>query len=55
MTEEEAQSFEALPAFEGILKMRTWDERAKDPTVKIETLEKYKHMCRSLLSELQSN
>ncbi|XP_072031106.1 2-amino-1-hydroxyethylphosphonate dioxygenase (glycine-forming)-like [Amphiura filiformis] len=51
MTPQEAQTFESLPAFEGILNMRTWDERAKDPTVEIQPLAKYKLMCRNLLNQ----
>ena len=29
MTKEEAESFEALPAFSAILAMRDWDDKAK--------------------------
>ncbi|CAH1787796.1 unnamed protein product [Owenia fusiformis] len=50
MTEEEAIQFEADPEMDAILKMRTWDELAKDPNVEIEPLEKYKDMCREILS-----
>ncbi|XP_022088999.1 uncharacterized protein LOC110978365 [Acanthaster planci] len=49
MTAEEAKVFETEPQLAATLKMRQWDERAKDPTVKTEPLEKYQEMCRQFL------
>ena len=49
MTAEEAVTFEAEPQLNAIIKMRQWDEMAKDPDVKIESLEKYQEMCRQFL------
>ncbi len=55
MTAQEAQLFEASPAFESILRMRKWDERAKDPTVAIRSLSKYRQMCADLLNQCPEN
>ena len=49
MTEKEAKEFEQNPNFHAILRMRQWDEQAKDPDVAIEPLEKYKKMCQEVL------
>ncbi|XP_033629904.1 2-amino-1-hydroxyethylphosphonate dioxygenase (glycine-forming)-like [Asterias rubens] len=49
MTAEEARAFEDEPQLEAILKMRTWDERAKDPSAEIHPLERYQQMCKELL------
>ena len=49
MTEKEAKEFEQNPNFRAILRMRQWDEQAKDPNVAIESLEKYKKMCQEVL------
>ena len=51
MTSQEAETFESLPAFQGILRMRMWDERAKDPNIKIPAMDKYREMCREYLME----
>ncbi|XP_038071780.1 2-amino-1-hydroxyethylphosphonate dioxygenase (glycine-forming)-like isoform X2 [Patiria miniata] len=49
MTAQEAELFEAEPQLAAILKMRQWDEQAKDPTVQIEPLQRYREMCRQFL------
>lgn len=53
MTPKEADEFENSLAFDAILKMRRWDERAKDPNIPVdqETLQKYKKMCFEILSD----
>ncbi|XP_060568074.1 2-amino-1-hydroxyethylphosphonate dioxygenase (glycine-forming)-like [Ruditapes philippinarum] len=49
MTKEEAIMFEQSEAFQPILRMRKYDELAKDPTAKMEPLKKYREMCIELL------
>ena len=51
MSTEEADDFERSLAFNAILKMRRWDERAKDPNIPVdqEILMKYKTMCLEVL------
>lgn len=51
MTEEEAQSFEKSPMFELYLKMRTWDDKAKEVDWDKPSLEKYKEIAWRHLSE----
>ena len=51
MSEEEADTFEQSEAFHPILRMRNYDEQAKDPAAKMESLDKYRQMCLKLLSE----
>ena len=41
MGEEEAKEFELDPLADTILKMRTWDEKAKDPEARVPGLESY--------------
>lgn len=50
MTAEEAEMFEKCDAFQAILRMRHWDEQAKDPNVIIDSLDKYENMCRMYLN-----
>lgn len=51
MTEEEAQSFEKSPMFELYLKMRAWDDKAKEVDLENPNLEKYKEIAWRHLSE----
>lgn len=50
MSKDEAVEFERSEAFQSILKMRKWDEQAKDTTTKMEPLDKYRKMCFDFLS-----
>lgn len=52
MSEEEAANFEKMPIFTIFLKMREWDDRAKELDATYPKLEKYKVMARQHLSEL---
>lgn len=45
MVEEEANQFESDTLFETSIKMRTWDEQAKEMNVPLPDLEKYKIMA----------
>ncbi|XP_033121014.1 2-amino-1-hydroxyethylphosphonate dioxygenase (glycine-forming)-like [Anneissia japonica] len=49
MSEDEAKKFENSEKFAAIIRMRQWDELAKDPDTPIESIEKYKEMCRKYL------
>ena len=51
MSTEEADNFERSLAFDAILKMRRWDEKAKDSSIPVdqETLLRYKTMCIEIL------
>ncbi|NP_001171807.1 HD phosphohydrolase-like [Saccoglossus kowalevskii] len=49
MTREEADEFEKNPNFEAILKMRHWDESAKDPYVKMNQILDYVELCKRVL------
>ncbi|XP_071962359.1 2-amino-1-hydroxyethylphosphonate dioxygenase (glycine-forming)-like [Antedon mediterranea] len=51
MIEEEAKQFEKSPYFDAILRMRRWDELAKDPNAHTEPLDKYKQLCQSYLEQ----
>lgn len=51
MTAEEARTFQEDPQFDAILRMRRWDERAKDPNAKTPPLEHYKDVCLKFLRE----
>ncbi|XP_047491618.1 2-amino-1-hydroxyethylphosphonate dioxygenase (glycine-forming)-like [Penaeus chinensis] len=54
MTEEEARTFAQDPQFDVILRMRRWDERAKDPEAVTPPLEHYKDMCLRFLQESEA-
>lgn len=54
MTEEEARSFAQDPQFDAILRMRRWDEKAKDPEAVTPPLEHYKDMCLGFLRESEA-
>jgi phosphonate degradation associated HDIG domain protein len=50
MTAEEARDFEADPDHQLILKMREWDERAKETEVPVPKLDAYKKMALEVLT-----
>lgn len=50
MTAEEAKEFESDPEHKLILKMREWDERAKETGIPVPKLDAYKKMALELLS-----
>ncbi len=45
MTQDEAQTFEKMPMFELYLKMREWDDRAKEVEIKNATIDFYKDLA----------
>jgi hypothetical protein len=45
MTKAEAEIFENMPLFKLFLKMRAWDDRAKEVEFSYPNLEKYKEMA----------
>ena len=50
MSPQEAKDFEAHPLIRPILALRKWDEKAKDPQLKVPALPTYedmlmKHLC----------
>ncbi|XP_066977211.1 2-amino-1-hydroxyethylphosphonate dioxygenase (glycine-forming)-like isoform X2 [Macrobrachium rosenbergii] len=51
MTEAEVEVFRKDPKFQAILRMRDWDERAKDPSVVTPSLQHYKDICLAYLSK----
>eukprot|EP01099_Mayorella_cantabrigiensis_P006120 TRINITY_DN5063_c0_g1_i1.p1 TRINITY_DN5063_c0_g1~~TRINITY_DN5063_c0_g1_i1.p1 ORF type:complete len:122 (-),score=23.76 TRINITY_DN5063_c0_g1_i1:213-578(-) len=51
MNSKEAELFEQSPLFDAILKLRTWDEKAKDTEAKVPGLDHYE---RIILAHLQS-
>ncbi|XP_078001293.1 2-amino-1-hydroxyethylphosphonate dioxygenase (glycine-forming)-like [Glandiceps talaboti] len=51
MTQEEAEELERNPQFKAIIRMRHWDECAKDPSIQMEPLQKYEDLCRKVLQE----
>ena len=50
MSSAEAERFESSAAFDVIIKMRSWDEMAKDPHAKYEPLTTYKTLCAEVLN-----
>lgn len=54
MTEEEARAFAQDPQVDAILRMRRWDERAKDPEAVTPPLDHYKDMCLRFLREREA-
>lgn len=52
MTVEEAAAFEADPLFDWHLKMRAWDEQAKQERQALPDMNIYKAICTALLSEV---
>jgi 2-amino-1-hydroxyethylphosphonate dioxygenase (glycine-forming) len=53
MSPEEAQTFETDPWFKTILRMRVFDDRAKDPTAAVPSLETYRPMMARHLRDAQ--
>ena len=53
MTEKEADAFEADPLFETSVRMRFWDEMAKEENKPVPDLEPYKRRCREHLFRQQ--
>jgi phosphonate degradation associated HDIG domain protein len=51
MTEEEALNFEKMPMFQLYLKMREWDDKAKEVDLETPDLKKYKEIAWRHLSE----
>ena len=51
MGAKEARDFEGRSDFEALIRMRTWDDMAKDPGVEAEPAltEKYRRMCQKIL------
>ena len=49
MSPSEAQAFETHPLFKAILAVRTWDERAKEPSLHVPTLDAYRARMRTHL------
>ena len=50
MTDEEAKRFEAQETFSAILKMRKWDEAAKDIAKALKANAEYENIARNVLS-----
>ncbi|KAL4222739.1 hypothetical protein ACF0H5_018780 [Mactra antiquata] len=50
MDKDEAEKFENSDTFDAIIKMRTWDEKAKDETIICDPLDKYKQLCLEVLT-----
>lgn len=46
MTVAEAEQFEQDPLFKDKLRLRTWDEAAKDPTARVPALDSYRELMR---------
>ncbi|KAK8403977.1 hypothetical protein O3P69_000199 [Scylla paramamosain] len=51
MKEEEVLSFKTNPNFHAVLRMRSWDEKAKDPEAHTPALEEYENLCLTYLKE----
>lgn len=51
MSSDEGAQFESSALFDTIIKMRRWDELAKDPAAEHEPLSKYKKLCEKVLVE----
>ncbi|XP_071546398.1 2-amino-1-hydroxyethylphosphonate dioxygenase (glycine-forming)-like [Panulirus ornatus] len=51
MTPQEVEEFRSHPQFKVILRMRSWDEKAKDPAVVTPSLQHYKELCLAYLKE----
>ncbi|XP_070577883.1 2-amino-1-hydroxyethylphosphonate dioxygenase (glycine-forming)-like [Ptychodera flava] len=51
MSKSEAEEFEKQPQFKAILKMREWDEAAKDTSMKMDSLPFYEEMCQRVLEK----
>ncbi|WAR08327.1 PHNZ-like protein [Mya arenaria] len=51
MSAKEANEFESSDTFDAIIRMRRWDELAKDTNVVHQPLYKYRHLCENVLSK----
>ncbi|XP_042240157.1 2-amino-1-hydroxyethylphosphonate dioxygenase (glycine-forming)-like isoform X2 [Homarus americanus] len=51
MTPQEVDAFRAHPQFQAILRMRSWDEKAKDPSAQTPSLHYYKNLCLAYLKK----
>lgn len=51
MSSDEGAQFESSALFDTIIKMRRWDELAKDPAAAHVPLAKYKKLCEKVLAE----
>ena len=51
MTKQEAEAFESLSNFSAILEMRTWDEKAKDASIRVISNAKFKNLIKKVLEE----
>ena len=51
MDAREARDFEGRSDFEALIRMRTWDDMAKDPGIEADPAltEKYRRMCQNIL------
>ena len=49
MTEQEANSFENHPQFTALIKMRSWDEKAKVQGLELKPLAEYKEIFQQFL------
>jgi 2-amino-1-hydroxyethylphosphonate dioxygenase (glycine-forming) len=52
MSEQEAETFEKLPLFKLFLKMRAWDDKAKEVDFNYSEIERYKEMANRHLVEV---
>lgn len=52
MSEQEAETFEKLPLFKLFLKMRAWDDKAKEVDFNYSAIERYKEMANRHLIEV---
>lgn len=53
MTEEEVAAFKANPHIEAAVRMRGWDEAAKDPAAQTPALGEYETLCLAYLKEAE--
>jgi phosphonate degradation associated HDIG domain protein len=54
MTQKEAQGFEQSPYYNDLLRLRAWDEQAKDPNAIVPGLDSYLHLVVSYTSHIHS-
>ena len=54
MSETEAETFEKLPLFKLFLKMRKWDDKAKEVDFDYSSIEKYREMANEHLQNLKN-
>lgn len=51
MTPQEVENFKAHPHFQATMRMRSWDENAKDAEAQTPSLQHYKDLCLSYLQQ----